>query len=245
MGVPRPRQPSAIVEKERGRDSLVVGGDQSRKERERLRFPYFPRIWGIGVHPLSDQHPAELSAPVPVLVYYLFPADVWIMDRPTPLSLRSLVTPVTNSALSLALFLHSAFILRFSTPRPRPPSRFPSRFLLSTLRIARGCFLSIFANRRDLKSKKQQPSPSPSIYQSFPPLGRRFLSLFLLYFFSSFMFPLKENLPCDPAKSARAFYVPDDPHGIVSRSSARGRGGGTDAGYIERAYPGNDGAPLG
>lgn len=128
MGVPRPRHPTAIVEKERGRDSLVVGGDQSRKERD-SGFPYFPRIWGIGVHPLSDQHPAELSAPVPVLVYYLFPADVWIMDRPTPLSLRSLVTPVTNSVLSLALFLHSAFILQFSIPdRARRPDSRPGFF---------------------------------------------------------------------------------------------------------------------
>lgn len=133
-----------------------------------------------------------------------------------------------NPRHELRAVSRSLSLLRFHPsalhPRPRPPSRFPSRFLLSTLRIARGCFLSIFANRRDLKSKKQQPSPSPSFYQSFPPLGRRFLSLFLLYFFSSFMFPLKENLPCDPAKSARAFYVPDDPHGIVSRSSARGSG---------------------
>lgn len=57
------------------------------------------------------------------------------------------------------------------------------------------------------------------------------------------MFPLKENLPCDPVKSARAFYVPDDPYGIVSRSSARAGWRRTLVHWA--SVPGNDGASLG
>lgn len=138
------------------------------------------------------------------------------MDRPAPLSLRSLVTPVTNSVLSPSLSPH---LLCFhpSILHLRPPLLRISSFNFGS----RSCFLSIFANRRDLKSRKQPLS------RSFFPASPASRSPFSLSFFP-FMFPLKENLPCDPAKSARAFYVPDDPHGIVSRSSADGDGVETD-----------------
>jgi len=189
-----------------------VGGDKPRKETR------IPRIFlGYGDRGSSSLTNIRRSCPprsrCSCIIY--FPRTYGLWTDQAPLSLRSLVTPVTNSVLSLSFPL---FYFHPSILHPRAPAHPDSRSgFFFQLYGSRGCFLSIFANRQDLKSRKQ-------------PLSRSFflpsrLSIvvfyFSLFFFSSFMLPLKENLPCDPAKSARAFYVPGDPHGIVSRSSAR------------------------
>lgn len=85
---------------------------------------YFPRIREIEVHPLTNVRRSR--PPDPALVYYLFPANVWIMARPLSslptLSLRSPVTLRIHEyrLLALSLSLYPLFSSSDS-PGPSPP----------------------------------------------------------------------------------------------------------------------------
>lgn len=168
--------------------------------------------YGGGGSSSSDQHPAEATAAeLSALVYYLFPANVWIMARHHPSPPFRFRTPRHQcpslpSLRGLRFSVLRVLICRFSIPKrtnrrllpadrstPSPP--LSSRFLYQPTRRSRVAFLPI---RRDLKSN-EQPYRSPSLCPLFPPLRRRRdpARCFPFVFRPSCFFPLEgTNLPC-------------------------------------------------
>lgn len=156
------------------------------------------------------------------------------MDRPTPLSLRSFVTPVTNFVLPIPLSLPLSFCYHSSILHPSPtiPIPVPVSFFNFADREV------VFSrSSRTVEILNLRSSCCLALSTSLSRLSIAVFSFFHSSFFLSSVFPLKENLPCDRAKSARAFYVPDDPYGIVSRTSAR-TGVETDLGILSERGPG-------
>lgn len=127
---------SVIIEKERGGGEGASWVETSRGKE--LGFRIFP---GYGDRDSSSRTIRRSCPPrsrCSCIIYFPQTYGLWTGQLPFRFGVL-LVTPVTNSALSLFLSLFpspSVFNLQFSTPDCLP-SRFPPLFLLSTSRIAR------------------------------------------------------------------------------------------------------------
>lgn len=186
-------------------------GDELRAE---TRTPYFPHGYGgEGFHILTN---IRWSQPFGVLIYYLFPVDVWIIARRTPFT-----SPRRGPRVSPFLFLDLSFSTLFSSFNS--PSRKTNPQLLADTDAPDPLSRLPFQLDRALF-----PLDPRTVVRILNPGSSRPLSLSSLSWPRCFPFVFRHpdfrretNLPYDPTWSARAFYVSDDPHGIVSRSSAR------------------------
>ena len=163
------------------------------------------------------------------------------MDQPAPLPLQSLVTTVTNSSFSISLFLFpavSTLLLSFNSPplnNYHPDSR-PDFFF--QLRGSQGCFLSIFANRREILNPRSSRCLTLSFFLS-PPFDSRFFPFFFL-FFSFFFFvriSAERKSPVRPGEERASVLRAQWPARNCLKI-VRTEGVETDAGTLSERYPG-------